>query len=99
MKKIKNNINWHWLAGFWEGEGSCGHYVYFDKKQNKIKPRLAVSLAQKQKKPLLKVKEFIGYGSIYKMKNGVYVMSFKSSQARGFLEKLLPYCHNYYKIR
>jgi len=47
-------MNWKWLAGFYEGEGSCGWYRHYKKYYG-----LRSSIAQKHKQSLLKIKRFI----------------------------------------
>ena len=85
-------INWRWLAGFWEGEGSCGTY-----KTTKHYYTLQVSITQKNIKVLRKIKVFLGYGNllIRKHKKEKYgYLYFWGNNARYFLNKILIYSNH-----
>ena len=101
MVRYSTIITWEWLAGFYEGEGTCGCYKY---KQNTCY-RLSMIIVQKQKEILNKIKRFIKCGSIIRTfkndqfgKRHCYQFMLQCAKARWFLNKILPYCRSKYKI-
>lgn len=88
-----------WLAGFYEGEGSCGFYV---RKSDGAKA-LRASVWQKESQILDEIKFRFGYGNVslnrgYDKYGGCYKYEVNCSNAQDFLEKLLPYMRSDRKI-
>lgn len=68
-------MNWDYLAGFFDGEGNL-HITPLKKNNITIAYQLKVRLYSSDDKVLLKIKEFLGYGSIYLKKvSGVYELN------------------------
>lgn len=82
-------MNWEYLAGFLDGEGSCGCYHYRHK-QGHYFWKLSCSVSQKERNILDEIKEFIGYGSIWRMRK-IWCLGFNNAQAREFLKNWLFY--------
>lgn len=90
-------MNWEWLAGFWEGEGSVGCYL---RKEGKYKSYIfTVSMSQNELPILLKIQKFLaGIGSITKRINVhkshlggiVYSYTISNSYALWFCNKIKP---------
>lgn len=77
-----------WLAGFYEGEGSCGFY------ENKSKKCgiLVASITQNEKEPLLRIKEILGLGNVCGGKSRkCYTFQVSGKGASDFLCKISPY--------
>lgn len=81
--------DWHWIAGFFEGEGSAGCYS-----SDKGRYKLHASISQKEKQTLDAIQALVGYGSVTQCKGSwgkVYHWRVCNAQARKFLNDLLPY--------
>jgi len=87
---------WYYIAGFYDGEGSC----YCTKVNKNGRPNsktwyaLRASIDQKDKRILRKIQKFIGYGrlDVEKRPFGTYhALKFACAQARKFLNKLQNY--------
>lgn len=80
--KDGTDIDWAWLAGFYEGEGSCIHII--DKRYPNSRGSFTIQIPQKNKEPLLKAIQFTG-GQITKETNYVsycYRLRITSNYAR-----------------
>ena len=84
-------MNVRWLSGFWEGEGSVGCYdKTSQQKHYRAYPTMVLSwsITQKEKWPLRKIKEYLGYGSLYKNRasgvNGVPIWGFACYNANTY---------------
>ena len=87
---------WSYIAGFYEGEGSCG--FYFNKSCGR--PNLTVTICQKSRIILDKINKFIHSGTVYYGNAATsYRLCLSSAQARWFLNKILLYCHCPIKIK
>ena len=89
---------WSWLAGFYEGEGSCGCYTN-GRKRNKH--RLTVSVSQKDPRVLKHIKTMLGRGSVIANRTTygiVYAWRTYSASARWFLNQIRPYMRTPLKI-
>jgi hypothetical protein len=79
-----------WLAGFYEGEGSCGYY-----KANNSKGRLTVSVSQKEIEVLQEIRDFFGFGSVGLYRAGTLAecgsYQTSNSKAKELLLELLPH--------
>ena len=97
-----SKMNWDYVAGFYEGEGTCGAYFCKYKNKNEEKTRfyyrLQVGITQNEKFILNEIKNFVGFGKIYKHGNG-FQYNFTNNNARKFLCKILSYCHSKYKMK
>ena len=91
MKKL----NWEWIAGFYEGEGSAG--CYHNKRENRY--HLKCTISQQNKNILNRIKSFVGFGSvcIAVRETGVYKWQASTNQARIFLNNVLPYLKTTHK--
>lgn len=82
--------NWHWLAGFWDGEGSCGFYKYMVRGYKS--GHLIAQIAQKELYPLRRVKKISGVGTIRRYRdshgNWHYKWTVTSRKAAKFLSVL-----------
>lgn len=82
---IKNRDYLCWLAGFYEGEGSCGFYSNCGENG-----RIQISVSQNEKEPLLEIKEKFGFGNVSKSKDSFqYFVSGES--ALKFIFTIAPY--------
>lgn len=93
-------MNIYWIAGFWEGEGSCGVYIkksqrdYYKPYYSKV---LKVSCVQKEKYPLVLIQRYFKVGNIWTVKhsgcNKVKMYSWDCANKKAFyvLRKLQPY--------
>ena len=101
-------INWEWLGGFFDGEGYAGFqkantYILYRKRKDGTrtkkpyisKPRIDVSIAQKDLDILKKIKDFIGYGYVIKSS---FTWACNSAKGRKFLVAILPYLKTEHKI-
>ena len=85
-----------WMAGFFEGEGTI-YVTGGNNPHGTPYPRLKASIAQNDKRPLEKIKELLGYGTLngpYRVKlstTGHYQLSFGDKQTLRFIELLRPY--------
>lgn len=89
-------MNYQYLAGFFDGEGSI-----FITKTKPAPPkneyhRLRASISQKNREILDEIKEFIGHGVVFSSqeksrKSKMYILKIEEDQALAFLENLLPY--------
>lgn len=96
-----------YLAGFWEGEGSCGCYnrrAIVNGKPYSYKNRtLAADMSQKYKNVLVWTRSKLGYGWIYKAvkckKFGTPIFTWRCTQqnAYSFLTSILPFMHSPYR--
>lgn len=83
-------MNWEWLAGFYEGEGSTGCH-----KRGKF---LHVTISQNEKYILEKIMKFLGYGNIYLTNNrNCHSLQFGNRNARKFLNEIFPYLKSKYR--
>lgn len=82
-----------WLAGFYEGEGSCGFY----QKMDNGKGILHFSISQNEREPLQMIRDFLGYGSISKT-NGCHCYSTRGHFVIETLELLMPFMKTERKI-
>jgi len=100
--KYKRQINWNWLAGFFEGDGcvSC----FRDKKNNKVYTALRVDITQKNIHLIKRLKRFLARynisGSILPQKNriGCYHLIIATRQAERFIQNIYPFFVDYKKI-
>ena len=89
---------WSWLAGFYEGEGSCGCYTN-GRKGNKY--RLMVSISQKDPRVLDYIKQSLERGSVTKNKTTygvIHAWRVCSANARWFLNQIRPHMRTPLKI-
>ena len=88
-----------WLAGFWEGEGSCGYYP--DKKGGV--GRITFTVNQKERQSLQEIHDFFGYGAVSCGRKGTskecYAYFTSSNSAMYILELLLPFMRTDRKIK
>lgn len=75
-----------WLAGFFEGEGSCG---YYEGKSNP-KRRITASLYQKEREVLDEIRDKFGFGCI-SMHRECHSWFVQGKNARIFLSSILPW--------
>jgi len=84
--RVPHEMDWAWVAGFLEGEGSFCPMSGHDK-------RARVSANQKEIEPLERLLELFG-GRIYRIvknrPNAIYVWMLRGERARVFLQTLLP---------
>jgi len=92
---------WAYVAGFYEGEGTCG--FYYDKWTKRS--RLKANIVQSNREILLRIRDFIGFGGVsngvksdWSIKN-IYQFQISNAKARLFLKKILPYCQHPEKIK
>lgn len=79
-------LTWEYIAGFFDGEGSLSRHS-----QNKN--IWIISIAQNTANVLVKIKEFIGYGSIYydsSGKNYKYQI-FRRKEVADFVSQIAPF--------
>lgn len=81
----------NWIAGFYEGEGSCGFYKY----ERRGTYRLVVGITQKESEVLDKIREAFGFGSVSKIRKDrvgeVHVLHISGYAAEDFLKSIRPY--------
>lgn len=82
-----------WLAGFYEGEGSCGTY-----RKNLKYPIIQLSIYQKEIDNLSYIQKTLGFGSISKDNRGGHSYNITGKKAIEFIELVLPFMHSPYKI-
>lgn len=95
-----------WLAGFYEGEGSCGFYVSKTRSRTKghLSRRIIMSIAQNEREVLDDIVKIVGYGHVATQtilrKSTRPCSRFECSGLRAYLllKKLLPYMRSPYKI-
>jgi len=84
-------MNWDYIAGFFDGEGNI--HVYRSKgsySNGDIQFALMIRIYQKSEFILNEIKDFLGYGSIYKYKRtGVFELTFsKKEDVKHFLNAI-----------
>jgi hypothetical protein len=88
-----SKVDWPWIAGFWEGEGSCGFYSSYSRGY-KV-GHLTAHIAQKDMTPLVYIQKAVSAGSVkrYQNKTGrwYYLWQLTARKAESFLRCLLPY--------
>jgi len=87
-----NERDWAWIAGFFEGEGSCG--CYFSERRKGPVYKLQASISQKERQVLDHIKSLVGIGSVAPNKGSYGVMwhwRVDSAGARAFLHAIQPY--------
>ncbi len=99
---------WCWLAGFYEGEGSCGTYRRTSryKQRTYVYPygRFGVSICQRQRSIIDWICRTTGIGSIHlqkqttKLGRAVWVWNCSQRQGAAFMKALLPYMRTTHKI-
>jgi len=101
FQKVVDSNFLHWLAGFFEGEGSCGCYLSQKNKKGKYKTyKLQASISQKDRRILDDIKEKIGCGWISKNEYSygkVWHWRCDSANGRHFLNLILPYMRTPHK--
>lgn len=100
---MRNNQDWHWLAGIFEGEGTAG--LRWAKKRHEGSVRRAylyVAIAQRETSMLIEVQRIAGCGKINpaNRKDGKTLFSWQCAcaQARSFLITLRPFLRTNHKI-
>lgn len=85
--------DWPWIAGFWEGEGSCGFYSSYTRGYKCS--HLTAHIAQKDIAPLVYIQQVVGSGKVVRYKNPAgrwyYLWQLTARKAESFLQRLLPY--------
>lgn len=79
-------MDWSYIAGLFDGEGN----IHF----NKVRGRFYIlsRIYSSNEKALLRIKEFIGFGSIYMAKTGVFELTIiKKENNLSFLRAILPH--------
>ena len=100
--KLWNNIteiNWAWIAGFWEGEGNVSpRYRQFSKN-----PEITISITQKDPSALNYVKKLLKTGNVYKYRNNEFTchkfIITKTAISKLFIKKIIPYIKSNHRIR
>lgn len=71
-----------WLAGFWEGDGSCGNYL--NKSLGLVIPKITIT--QKDRRVLEHIKDMLGFGNIARQTNSynLVISSWRPRCARVF---------------
>ncbi len=93
-----------WMAGFWEGEGTCGYYGVSRKRANLrvvTSYRLTSTISQKDRTSLDRIAKLFGFGGVRKAPNNqgfnkgkesyIHVWMISNNCARIFLNTILPY--------
>lgn len=81
-------MNWEYIAGFFDGEGCVSH----------LKNQWRISVGQNTKEVLQEIRDYIGYGTIYKEYSTQYTQGvhyrlqiFRKKEVYAFLSTILPY--------
>ena len=85
---------WSWLAGFFEGDGSCGFYRDKRRRNGTIGYRLQASISQKDRRVLDYIKKALEYGSVAPNRGSygnVYHWRTDCALARRFLKGISPH--------
>jgi hypothetical protein len=91
-----------WVAGFWEGDGTCGYYTVRRKLRNgkyTTNSRLTVTVNQVDSTPLHKLVQLFKIGTVRKHSNSfgfnpkgvISTWMLSCHSARVFLNTILPY--------
>lgn len=79
---------WAWLAGFVDGDGT----IVFERIKQTPNVRIALSIAQKDRRPLDWIREKLGTGSVFHSSpNDVHHIRFGPSASRRIITKMQPY--------
>ena len=86
---FKNNMDWNYIAGFFDGEGNL-HINALKKKGKIIAYQLRIRIYSSDEKVLLNIQKFLGSGKIYlKRISGVYELNLlKKKEVLGFLKNI-----------
>lgn len=89
---LQQDIDWQWLAGFFDGEG-CVHIqeMGLGPKNKTVRYQARVLVAQKCIPLLENIKHFLGYGYIYVHESTCPNLSIPSKKILHFLMHILPY--------
>lgn len=94
-----NPQNLAWLAGFYEGEGTCGFYTSkTPTKRGYFPNRISMSIGQNERAVLEKCKKIIGFGCVStRTKSGYSSYGCSGTQAVILLSAIRPYLKSVYK--
>ncbi len=100
-------VNWAWITGFYEGEGSVGCY-----KRHELRAGhhynyhfLKFTIGQKEKTPLQLIKQAMGCGYLYHTNNRglgggkIWMLQFTHAQGRRFAKQIRPFMCSPKKIQ
>lgn len=96
MKKL----NFDWIVGFFEGEGSAGFYYSNRKSWNKkryLRGYLSATISQADERIIRRIQKFFGYGYIShtqprkQTKKHMWHWQAHYNKAEKFLSRILPY--------
>jgi hypothetical protein len=99
-----SELDWAWLAGIWEGEGTAG--LWGQKDIRGLVPDrlyLRVTIAQRETTMLSEVHRIAGVGTIHKITSAsrkgsvLFIWQCACTQARTFLTQLLLYVRSHHK--
>jgi len=94
-RRMGNKVNWSWLTGFWEADGSV--FIYIDKKCNNRYKALRMDISQKNERLLKRMLKFLNSENIkgslqkYPSKDGCYSLRVSTRQAEKFIQKIYPF--------
>ena len=95
---LMSKAKYAWCAGFFDGEGSTGFYKQISHGKY-VARRLVISIAQVNKSPLLRFKNFIGdlgsvtgpYGPYTSGRQAYYSYAANGTEAKTVLNRLWPF--------